>query len=91
MKISLLVDPVDQPTNLGLSSARYKIVRAVTNATLQAFNEGNDYGAYEEYYALTDMEEREALWSILRPHPACRSAIKRLREHEVEAQKRLQA
>lgn len=91
MKIALLADPVDQPTNLGLSSARYKIVRAVANATLQKFNEGNDYGAYEEASALTEMEEREALWSILRPHPACRRALKLMREQEIEGQKRLQA
>jgi hypothetical protein len=91
MKIALLAEPVDQPTNLGLSSGRYKIVRAVANATLQKFNEGNDYGAYEEYISLKDMEEREALWSILRPHPACRRALKLMREQEIEGEKRLQA
>ena len=70
-------DPVDWPTNLGLSPARYKVVRQTAGAMLQAFHEDREYGALEEYLGLTDQDERLALWAILRPHPSLRSSIKR--------------
>ena len=82
-------EPVSQPGNFGLTPARYKAVRAVANATLQLFNEGDDVGAYGEASAITDTEERLALWSILKPHSALRSTLKRLGEEERAAQKRL--
>ncbi len=71
-------DPVDWPTNLGLTPARYKVVRQVAGAMLQAFHEDNEYGAFEEYLGISDNDERLALWAILRPHPAVRSCIKRM-------------
>lgn len=73
-------DVLEWPTNLGLSPARYKVVRQVAGAMLQAFHEDNEYGAFEEYLGIEDNDERLALWAILRPHPALRSAIKRQME-----------
>jgi recombination protein RecT len=83
-------DPLNQPRNLGLSSERYKIVRAVARSALQLFNEGDEPGAYGEVCGLTDNEEKLALWSILKPHSALRTAIKAMAEAEEAAQRRLQ-
>jgi hypothetical protein len=49
---------------------------------LQAYHEDNEWGAYVEFCSITDMEERNVLWAILRPHSSLRSAIKRLNEQE---------
>ena len=84
-------DPLDQPTNLGLTPARYKAIREVARATLQLFNEGDEVGAYGECSGITVIEEKEALWKILKPHSACRTALKRLGDEERAAQKRLDA
>lgn len=83
-------DPLNQPTNFGLTPARYKVVRSVARAALQLFNEGDEVGAYGEASELTDTEERLVLWKILKPHSACRTALKRLREEESAAQKKLE-
>ncbi len=75
-------DPIEQPRNFGLTPLRAKAVRLVASAMLQKFNEGNDYGAFEEWDAITENEEKEAIWSILRPHSALRSAIKAQKEEQ---------
>jgi phage recombination protein Bet len=74
--------PVDQPRDFGLSSARAKIIRAAAGAAIQKFNEGNEWGAYEEVSGITDGDEKEALWSVLKPHSALRSALKRCAQEE---------
>lgn len=83
-------DPLDQPRNFGLTPERAKVVRAVAGAALQLFNQGDEVGAYGEASALTDNDEKLALWGILKPHSALRAAIKRLAEEESAAQARLQ-
>jgi hypothetical protein len=83
-------DPLDKPRSLGLSPARYKIIRGVARTALQLFNEGDEPGAYGEVCGLTDNEEKLALWSILKPHSALRTAIKTMAEAESAAQKKLQ-
>ena len=83
-------DPLNQPRNFGLTPARAKIVRDVARAALQHFNEGDELGAYGEVCGLTDNEEKLALWSILKPHSALRSAIKAMAEAESAAQAKLQ-
>ena len=83
-------DPLNQPRNFGLTPARATIVRNVARAALQLFNEGDEVGAYGEASAIVDNEERLALWSILKPHSALRSCLKRLATEEEAAQKRLQ-
>jgi hypothetical protein len=84
-------EPEDQAGNFGLPPQRAKIVRAVAAAALQLFNQGDEVGAYGEYSALENTEEKLALWSILKPHSALRSALKRMGEEERAAQKRLEA
>lgn len=83
-------EPVNQPSNLGLSPARYKVIRSVANAALQLFNEGDEVGAYGEASAITDNDEKLALWTVLKPHSALRTALKRLAEEERAAQKKLE-
>jgi recombination protein RecT len=82
-------DPLVQPKNFGLTDARAKVVRAAARAALQLFNEGDELGAYGEACGITDNEEKLALWSILKPHSALRSAIKRMAEEERAAQQKL--
>jgi len=83
-------DPLEQARNFGLSPARAAIVRNVARAALQLFNEGDSLGAYGEVSGLTDNEEKLALWSILKPHSALRSAIKNMAAEESAAQQRLE-
>lgn len=70
-------DPLDQPKNFGLTPARAKLVRAAAGAAIQRFNEDDEFGAFGEVQHITDNDEKQALWSILAPHSALRSALKR--------------
>jgi hypothetical protein len=64
-----------------------KVIRATAQAALQAFNEGNEFGAYGEVTSCVekvgagdvDAENRVrmALWSIFHPYPALRASLKR--------------
>jgi phage recombination protein Bet len=83
-------DVLDQPKDFGLTPARAKLIRSAAGAALQKFNEGDEAGAYEEVCDITDTDEKQALWSVLKPHSALRSAIKRLAKEEREAEERLQ-
>jgi hypothetical protein len=78
----LSTDPLEWPRYAGLTLERYHVVRRTAGAMLQAYHEDNEWGAYVEYRGLTDMEEVNVLWAILRPHSSLRSAIKRLNEAE---------
>ena len=71
-------DPLDQPKNLGVSPARAKVIRAAAGEAIQLFNENDELGAYGAVEAITDSDEQLALWSILKPHSALRSCIKRM-------------
>jgi phage recombination protein Bet len=72
------IDPIDQPRNFGLSPERAKMIRRVAAEALQKFNEDDELAAFETVEWISDNEEKQALWSILAPHSALRSAIKRL-------------
>ena len=82
-------EPVSQPHNLGLTPQRAVVIRAVANAALQAFNEGKEWTAFVECAAITDNEEKLALWGILKPHSALRSALKRMGKEQAERDKAL--
>lgn len=79
-------DPLDQPRNFGLTPQRANVVRAVARAALQLFNEGDEMGAYGEVCGLTDSDEKLALWGVLKPHSALRTAIKKMADAEATAQ-----
>jgi recombination protein RecT len=82
---------LDQPRNFGLSPARANVIRKAAADALQHFNEGDEDGAYGDVVGITDSDEKLALWSVLKPHSALRSAIKRLSEAEHAKQKQLEA
>lgn len=84
-------DVLDQPRNLGLTVERAKVVRAVARECLQKFNEGDEWACYESASSIDDNEEKLMLWSILKPHSAVRSCIKRLAEAEHAKQAKLEA
>ena len=85
------IDALDQPRNFGLTPARAKVIRAAAAEAIQKFNEDDEYGAYEAVVWIDDNAEKEALWSILKPHSALRSAIKRLAAEERARQAELDA
>lgn len=84
-------DPLDQPKNFGLTPERAKVIRAAAGAAIQKFNESDEFGAYEQVSWIDDNDEKEALWSILRPHSALRSCIKRMAHEERVKQSELDA
>lgn len=84
-------DPLDQPKNFGLTPVRAKIIRAAAGEALQKFNENDEFAAYEVVSWIDDGAEQEALWSILRPHSALRSAIKRQAAEERARQTKIDA
>lgn len=84
-------DPIDQPRNFGLTPLRAKVIRTTAGAMLQKFNEGNEYGAFEEWEAITDNTEKEAIWGILRPHSAVRTAIKAQKEEQRKRDEAIEA
>lgn len=84
-------DPLDQPKNFGLTPERAKVIRAAAGSSLQKFNEGDEFGAYEEVCWIDDNDEQQALWSILKPHSALRSSLKRSAAEERKRQEELEA
>lgn len=84
------VDARDPMT--GLTPQQQKLIRATAQAAIQAFNEGNEFGAYEEVTSCVDKVgagdvdrsnmARMALWAIFAPHSALRSSLKRHSEQE---------
>ncbi len=72
------IDPLAQPRNFGLSPERAKVIRAAAAESLQKFNENDELAAYGVVEWISDNEEKQALWSILAPHSALRSALKRM-------------
>ena len=84
-------DPLDQPRNFGLSPVRAKVIRAAAGQALQKFNEDDEFGAYEAVSWIDDNDEKDALWSILKPHPTLRSLIKRMSAEERAREEELKA
>lgn len=83
-------DVLEQPKNMGLSPARYKVVRKTAGEALQAFNEDREFDAYTLASTITEEDERLALWSILKPHSALRTSLKKSAEEERKRQEALE-
>jgi len=86
-------DPHDQ--NFGLTPPKAKKMRASIEAAIQKFNEGNEWGAWEEVCWMWDHNDENsntykmAVWDILgKNYSSLRSAIKRC---ALEAEKREKA
>ena len=72
---------VHKPTDGALiDPKRLPILKKVAAAMVEAHSRDDIAGAYEESEGITDAEERTALWNILQPHSACRSAVKAYKE-----------
>lgn len=72
-------DPLEDQPNFGLTPQAAKVVREAARNALQKFNEGDEYGAYQEVEELQqDNAKLMALWSVLKPHSTLRSALKRI-------------
>lgn len=85
-------DVLSQPTYLGVTVQRAKIIRAAAGAALQKFNENDELGAYAEVEAFEDNnDETLALFSILKPYPDLRAALKRLSKEKHARQAELNA
>lgn len=83
MAVSLL----DKPKNRGgVGSERAKVLRAAAAEAIQKFNEGDEMAAYESVCWIDEADEFQALWAILKPHSALRSALKRLEREERDRQ-----
>lgn len=84
-------EPLEQPKYLGLTVQRAKVIRAAAGACLQKFNEGDELGAYAEVEAFEDNnDETLALFSILRPYPDLRGALKRLSKEKRDRQREIE-
>jgi len=67
--------------------SRTEELEEIANAMIQKFNEGNEWGAFEEWRTVTDSEEMLKIWSVLRPHSKLRAAIKKLSDQEKAGEK----
>jgi len=73
------------------------LIRKAAQAAIQAFNEGNEYSAYEEVTTCVEAVSkgdfdkgnmvRMALWGIFAPHSALRTSLKKHAEAERQQQK----
>ena len=86
-------EPVARPGDLSqFSAAHQKLIRAAAAASIQSFNEGNEWSAYEEAKSCIDKigkddeslrnEVKLALNGIFRPHAALRASLKKSAEEE---------
>lgn len=65
------------PEGVYVSDSRMKVCSEVAQAMREKFDNGDIVGAYEEYIGIEDNEEKTALWAMLKPNSALRSAIKK--------------
>jgi len=82
----------DRNPLVDFSPAHQKLIRATAAAAIQAFNEGNEWSAYEEVTSCVDKIGKDdestknmvrmALWAIFKPHSALRASLKRHSEAE---------
>lgn len=68
-----------------LTPRRQSIITDVAEIIKDKFNDGNEYGAYEEYVQIDDQDERVALWSLL--PSKVRTSLTKLNQAEREGQK----
>lgn len=68
-----------------LSLRRQSFIADVAEIIKDKFNDGNEYGAYEEYVQISDQDERVALWSLL--PSKVRTSLTKLNQAEREGNK----
>lgn len=65
------------PEGVYVSDSRMKVCSEVAVAMREKFNADDIVGAYEEFIGIDDGDEKTALWAMLKPDSALRSAIKK--------------
>lgn len=83
MNVGLSDDPLEWPRYAGLTLERYNFCRIVAGRIVQCHLEDNDWGAYEEYRGISDFDEVNVVWKIIKNYSSLRSAIKRLYREEL--------
>lgn len=68
-----------------LSPRRQSIITDIAEIIKDKFNDGNEYGAYEEYVQISEQDERVALWSLL--PSKVRTSLTKLNQAEREGSK----
>lgn len=76
---------IDPESGIGVPT-REDELNDVVQAIIVKFEEGNAWGAYEEYATLGDNDDKLYVWSALKPHSKLRSAIKEMGELERKKQ-----
>lgn len=69
-----------------ITAAREQELREACDMAVHQFAEGNEVGAYEQVSGVDDGDEQLFIWNYLKPHSALRSAIKRMKKADREAQ-----
>lgn len=80
---------IDPETNLGVPT-RQDELEDIAMSMVEKFDQGNEWGAYEEIAPITDNEEKLYIWGLLKPHSKLRAAMKRLAEQERSGETRPQ-
>lgn len=78
---------VHTPTNGAMDALTPKEqakARKIAAAIVDQFNQGNEWGAFEEAQGIDDPEMKIAIWDVLKPHSTIRA---RLKEMAKEAEK----
>jgi phage recombination protein Bet len=71
-------DILDSPNRLGLSAARFKVIRQAAGEALRKYLFDDEMGAYEEVCGFEDEVEKQALWRIIKEHSGLRASIKKM-------------
>jgi hypothetical protein len=70
----------------GLTPRRQSFIADVAEIIKDKFDDGSEYGAYEEYMQISDQDERVALWSLL--PSKVRTSLTKLNNEEREGLKK---
>jgi len=79
---------VDPESGIGVPTHEEELAE-IADIIVDKFENGNSWGAYEEYSTLTDNEDKLKVWSILKPHSKLRAALKEHGEAERKKQEAL--
>jgi ERF superfamily len=79
---------IDPDTGYGVPT-REEELEDLAHVIVEKFEAGNSWGAYEEYSALEDNDEKLKVWSVLKPHSKLRAALKEHGEAERKKQEEL--
>jgi len=65
-----------------MTPAEQEVIRANANTILDLHNADMKQEASDHFYAIDSQEKQMAVWAVLQPHSAVRSAVKKLRRQD---------